>query len=236
MVNTTIYGVMINMNWIRYILLFLLITVILIILSEVKIHFLVHKEKKNDFIEINLWLFYNLLHIKKKIPMIALESPKEGVKYETDTTISNNKNNKSKKKHRVTPAETKKWHHNYKDLLANVQDFYGIITLFLRHVYIEKYRWETKIGVGEPMETGVLVGIAWSIKSSILGIVSKFVRLRGKPFVNINPDFDHELFQTHFECIVRFRVGNVILTGIRILTKYVKGGRKKWQENIQFRV
>lgn len=206
----------------------------IIIFSPIKIQIQVHKQGKNDEVIIDFWFLYQLFHLRKMIPMIAIESIHEGTKFKTETKVSM-VSELEPKKDRLTPEKVTHWNKQYHRFLKHVTDFYEVMKRFLSHVHIDKLYWQSQVGTGEAMETGLLTGVVWSIKGSILGIISKYIILTKDPILVVEPNFQQRVFRTNFECIISFRLGHVILTGIRIILKFLKGGGKRWLENIPFR-
>lgn len=222
------------MSWYWYVIIFLILAISLIILSEVKVHILLKKQEKNDFIVVNLWFLYNLIHIRKEIPLVLAKSFEEGIMYESNTSVNKTKKT-DEKKERITPRKAVKWRKQTKKFLSEIHNFYAIIKVFLKHVKIDLFKWESKIGTGDAMVTGILNGLLWGVKGSIIGLISKYFRMTEKPIFSVVPEYNKVLYHSMFECILRFKVGHVIVTGIRILFKLTKGGGKKWRENIQFK-
>ena len=223
------------MNWLIYILIFIVVLLILILFSEVRVRVLFKKDDQDDMLEINLRLFYQLIRINKKIPMIKLESAEEGIKYQSETNAQAtdaSAEKTSEKKNRITGHKLLEWRKQLKQILNQVRDLYPELKKFLKHVQIDKYQWESIIGTGDAVNTAVLTGVIWGLKGSLLGLITAYVKLAPKPFIKVIPEYSKEIFQSRFECILRFRVGYLIFTGIRILFKFLQGGRKKWQKNI----
>lgn len=217
------------MHWYWYVILAFTSILILFILSEIKIRLTINKQKNNDFIEIKVWIFYNLIRITKKIPIIAFESVNEGIKYKSET---NKPGNNTEKKDRITKKKVINWRKQFKQIVHHIHDFYIILKKFVKKIRIDVYKWETIVGTGDAMDTGLISGLLWGIKGSTLGIVSNYAQLHTNPIISVSPEFNKQIYTSRFECILRFRVGYLIITGIRLIVKLFQGGRKKWQKNI----
>ena len=215
------------MDWYWYIVIFIFIFLLFIIISDVKLHFVFNKEFKNDYLSIDIYLFYQLIKIRKKIPLIVFESLNEGIKYQSETNATAMD---KEKKDRITGTKLKGWNRDYKEFLKKITDFYQVLKIFLQKVHIDKLEWKTVIGTDDAMVTGILAGFVWQIKGIALGIISNLLSLDTRPQLVVTPDFNNEINHTRIECILRFRVGNVILTGMHILFKLAQGGRKKWHK------
>ena len=232
--NTT-NGVM-NMHWYHYLLIILMLLLILFIFSNIKVKINFKKDNKNDLITIDIWMFYQLIHYRREVPLIVFESFNEGIKYKTNDNIQISKENEAKD--RITTTKISRFQKQFNHFLRNIQDFFELIKYFLSHVHFDRFFWKSTIGVGDAMLTGITIGAIWGLKGSAIGIISKFMKLRKQPEIYVEAVYQEMVLQSQFECILRFRVGYVFLTGIRLAMKIIKGGVKKWQENsnIPFKV
>ena len=226
-------GVM-DMNWIWLSLLVFIFLLLIIIFTEVKVHFTFNKEEKNDFLEIHIWLFFKLIHIKKKIPIILFESIDEGIKFKSKTEVSKS-GFSDKKKDRITSKKVSIWRQQFKRLVNQIHDFYRVVKSFLKHIKVDLYKWESVIGTGDAMKTGLLNGILWGVKGSTLAFLSKYMILNKKPVLKIDSDFKNEIYQSRIECILRFRLGYLILTGMRLIKLYL-GGEKSGRRTSYSRI
>lgn len=211
------------MSWYWYLIIFLLIFIALLIISNVKVNILLNKERKNDFIQIKISLFFGLINLTKKIPLIKFESFEEGIKFKSETDGTGIHTNK---KDRITPEKAAKWEKDYRYMIKNIKNFYRTTEKLLKHVYIEQFKWESNFGTGDAMNTGILTGVIWGIKGISLGIISNFMILHTKPTISVTPIYDKQVFKSRLECIIKVRLGHVILTGIKLLFKLYQGGGK----------
>lgn len=213
------------MNLIWYIFFFFIAMILLLIFSQVRIHILINKQKKNDYIQLDFYLFYNLIKFKKKIPVILFESFSEGIKFKSESDILGTSDDNTKKD-RITPDKYKLWRKQFNRLIRNVDNLHQIIKGFLRHVYLDLYKWESVVGTGDAMHTGLVAGFIWTGKGIILALTSNYVVFTKKPDISVKPVFNKKVYNSKFECILRFRVGYVILTGISLLLRLRRGGEK----------
>jgi hypothetical protein len=80
--------------------------------------------------------------------------------------------------------------------------------------------------MGDAAHTGVMVGGCWAIKGSIIGVLTNFLHFKVMPNLSITPDFQKQRVETSFSCILRFRVGQAIIAGIKLF-RYWKGSKVK---------
>lgn len=77
-------------------------------------------------------------------------------------------------------------------------------------VCCEKFYWNTRFGTSDASVTGVVSGLLWSMKASIICRLAKQIRFISQPVIRVCPDFEDTKFITKFECIFSLRLGNVI--------------------------
>ncbi|WP_062305968.1 DUF2953 domain-containing protein [Alicyclobacillus sendaiensis] len=88
------------------------------------------------------------------------------------------------------------------------------------HVHVEELRLEARMGAGESVRTGMLVGICYAAIYTVLGWLSSRVRMHQVPTVSIAPAFQDALLTIYARSIVRIRTGYVIAAGLRLLTAW----------------
>lgn len=88
------------------------------------------------------------------------------------------------------------------------------------HVHVDELRLEARMGAGESVRTGVLVGISYAAIYTVLGWLSSRVRMHRVPTVSIAPAFQEALLTIYARSIVRIRTGYVIAAGLRLLTAW----------------
>ena len=111
-----------------------------------------------------------------------------------------------------------------KKIIKHIVGFHKIIRHFLKKVQVKQFEWNSRIGIGDAAHTGTLVGACWAIKGSIIGLLTTTLNFRVMPLITVTPDFQKERAETAILCILRFRIGQAILTGIKLL-RYWKGSK-----------
>lgn len=105
--------------------------------------------------------------------------------------------------------------------VREVRSFYSIVKRFLANVSIHDFTWKTAIGVGDAAHTAILSGGLWSLKGSVLGLLSRLVKLKQRPYLEVIPRFHDTYFKTFFSCMITFRIGHAIIAGL-LLAKHQK--------------
>jgi hypothetical protein len=122
-----------------------------------------------------------------------------------------------------------------KQLLSLVLDreLMSIITRTLK-ITCYRFSWITEYGLFNPALTGVFNGLFWTIKGIILNLVTSSVSFNRNPDIEIHPDFYNQKFKTELKGIFSARLGNIILTVLKVFFYKLKGGTRLW-ENIQLK-
>ncbi|HJV45235.1 MAG TPA: DUF2953 domain-containing protein [Bacillota bacterium] len=215
----------------KWILIVMLILFVIIFCTNVKIFLEYRRERENDMITIQMSIWFGLIRFKYQIPMLQINSLFQGVKVNKQTTASENASPK-KKRFRITPQQIHKYIQKLRLLKLQIHDLNEIAKQTLRKFHCEEWEWRTRVGLGDAATTGVVTGVIWAVKANILGIVAHYIHLSQPPRLDVIPTFQDTTIDTHIRCILRFRVGNAIIAGTRILMNLRKGREGKWQSTL----
>ncbi|WP_068674703.1 DUF2953 domain-containing protein [Oceanobacillus sp. Castelsardo] len=91
----------------------------------------------------------------------------------------------------------------------------------LHNTRLHQLNWSTNIGTGDASTTGLVSGVLWSIKGTVIGYFVEKLILMCNPDIQVHPKFQHELFETNLNCMVSIRIGKAI-QGIIKLTRIYK--------------
>lgn len=102
-----------------------------------------------------------------------------------------------------------------------------------RSVRCQQLKWQTVIGTGDAAETALLIGLLWGVKSSVSAVASRYFIMETVPQFRLHPDYAVSRLETRVTCILAFRLGEAILTTLRILLHIARGRhKKKWQTTL----
>lgn len=79
----------------------------------------------------------------------------------------------------------------------------------------------TRVGVGDAAATALITGGFFTIFSLIINHLENRYDLQKKKIV-ILPFFQGSVFDIDLDCIIDFKMGHIIITGLRILMKKLK--------------
>ncbi|MBM7605625.1 hypothetical protein JOC75_003651 [Metabacillus crassostreae] len=216
---------MIRLYWIIGILLLLLLLFFLIIFTRLTIILDLIHVGDNDHIKIKIKAWFGLLRYTIKIPFVKIDDQANIIiKQEQKIGDEDTASKVSKGKEKITPEEEVKALHDIKEIVQHVVGLHKIVQRFLRKIKVKQFIWHSQIGIGDAAHTGLITGVAWSIKGVVIGIVGEYMKLKTTPIVTITPEFNQICSRTKLQCIFQFRIGQAMLAGIQFL-KYWKGGR-----------
>ncbi len=212
------------MKWIMWILIFLLVLVMVILITKIKVKIRYQHIRENDEFIIKLSAWFGLLRYTIHVPVINVDLDSASIKLKENTGKSDQ--SKIEKDKRITPESIIDFMKNMQRLLEQVVGLHKIIRHFFKKVQVKQFEWHSRIGLGDAAHTGALVGACWAIKGSIIGLLTSTLHFRVRPLLTITPDFQENSADTTIICILRFRIGQAILTGIKLL-RYWKGSKAK---------
>jgi hypothetical protein len=175
--------------------------------SKIKIEIYYKRAAKRDKGEVKLTGLGGLIHYRLSIPTVDFKDMDKGVKVESDKETS------TKKKGEDTFINKDKiefWYESYEVLLHRVKYFQESLRWFMARVHCHKWEWNTNIGTGDAAEAGVLTGIIWGVKTTILGFISHYIRWDREPEIEVTPCFQQAMLDTSFEANFSVTLGSTI--------------------------
>ena len=211
-----------RMKWILWILIILLVVLVLIIITKVKVKIRYQHISDDDEFIITLSAWFGLLRYTINVPVIQVDVDSASIKLKENAGMS--EQTKTEQNKRITPEDMIKTIKDIKRLLEHVVGFHKILRHFFKKVQVKQLEWSSRIGTGNAAHTGVVIGSCWAIKGAVIGLLTATLHFRGMPVLSITPDFQRQRAETAIFCILRFRIGHAIVTGIKLL-RYWKGSK-----------
>ena len=215
---------MTKLKWILIvcILLFFLIVSIFLTKLKVSIHYFHFQDDDSLKIECKAWL--GLIKYKLNVPLIKVDDNSPTIVIKEEVQSDTTEETKKKNKIQYSAEDLLNSLRDMKAILEHVVSFHRNLRHFLKKVNVTQVEWHSTMGVGDAAITGMLTGALWTIKGSIIGILSHYFRLLDNPNISVQPQFQMAISQTSFKCMLQFRIGHAIIAGIKLL-KFWKGGR-----------
>lgn len=99
---------------------------------------------------------------------------------------------------------------------GKIHNYYKVLRVAIRYIIIDKFSWRTRVGLDDAMYTALAAGSIWAFKGSLLSFLS--TRKQLKLFtIEVQPDFSSQILTTHLNCILKVRIGHIILVDIFLL-------------------
>jgi hypothetical protein len=214
----------------------LLLLLLLLSFTSVRIEFLFKREKGDDRGEVKVRALFGLIRYRVEIPQIVWRGLEDGVeaKGNVEGDSETTKVVKRKKGFEINPRTIRKAEKQFQEMLEHFVNLRLTVRWFLSKVTCEGLTWVTRIGTGDAAEAGFLTGMAWGVKTTLVGVLGSYIRWERPPELHIDPDFHRAVLETHFHSIIRFKVGHAILVAKRLFVTR-KGRIRKWQ-SIPFKV
>lgn len=205
------------------IVIIIILLLVLISFTKVNVYIDFYHGQDNDHLIIQFKAWAGLIKYKINVPMIKVDDDSPSVVVKEKVEQGPKEIDKKKETKKFTAEELFKTLKDTKELLEHVVGLHRIIRGFLRKTYIKQLEWHTIVGIGDAAHTGMIGGAVWTVKGSIVGLLSNYMRLKTMPTITVTPHFQMAISQISFKCMFHFRIGHAIFAGIK-LVKFWKGG------------
>lgn len=206
------------MIWVGIIVGVLLLLLLLIFITKLTVEIDFYHGNKDDHLIIRFFAWFKIIRYTIDVPIVELDKDSTAVVFKEEVKTGKKEKKKKEKDEKVTPTDIVNNLTDAKKVLTHIVDFHRIVTSFLNKISIKKLEWHTAIGIGDASNTGILTGVVWTIKGSMIGLISKNMKLKVKPNITVTPLFQQMTASIKFTCIFQFRIGNAILAGIKLLS------------------
>ncbi|MDF9760172.1 MULTISPECIES: DUF2953 domain-containing protein [Peribacillus] len=210
------------MMWVLLIIGILILVLLILIFTKVRVYIDYKRVQTNDKIHIKLSAWYGLIHYTFKVPVIKKDDDSAAIVVKEEQEM-NGKTEKEEKK-KITPEDLRDGFADMKELLQHMVGFHRVVRQFTGKIQVKKFSWHSIVGTKNAAHTGVLTGACWALKGSIIGLLTTYFNFRIMPAYSITPDFQRWQANTSISCILQFRIGQAMVTGIKLL-RYWKGGK-----------
>ncbi|WP_429160161.1 DUF2953 domain-containing protein [Desulfitispora alkaliphila] len=95
--------------------------------------------------------------------------------------------------------------------------------------HLKHLLWQSRVGTGDAAETAIATGALLAGKWNLYGILIKFIKKPKEPVkLDVVPNYNSRDLSLYLDCIFAFRIGHIIITGIKVLmmliVSRIKGG------------
>lgn len=218
------------MAWVWILLVIMFVMTVVALLSRVRAHIVYSREGDDDQFHVQIKALFGALRYRYSLPIIKFEGMKQGVSLQREKTT--NIPMPDTKDHITVDRKYIVYRYEQtKQLISHVLGFHRWLMSTLKRTHCSQISWITNVGLDDAAETAITTGMIWGLKTSILGIIFNHIQLEAQPQLAVVPQFNDPQFQTHFDCIIRIRLGYAMLAGLHLLVRIykVKGGIRTWQ-------
>jgi hypothetical protein len=117
----------------------------------------------------------------------------------------------------LTMRELYQWFRHLPRWLRLVREVSPILRRLCRRTQVTDLEFRLRYGTREADVTGVLYGIIWSLLGVGLAALGQTFRIQAKPRIRVEPDFNRPSFTAQGRCIMRLRVGYIILAMVGLV-------------------
>jgi hypothetical protein len=184
--------------------------------------------EEDDIVLIMVKTMYGIVNLKFEVPFldIVFINNKPALKYKAE--IESNKTNRLMK--RISKIFTvddfnnlKKYFHHDPVFLKKMKNYWS------NKLIIKDFSLIIKYGTEDAALTALLYGLIWALTGSMIALLNNNLKFNAKNVV-ITPHFDQSSFSVEFSCIIQFKFGDIINTGIMLYRRRIQ--RKKIKQEL----
>ncbi|MGE5391442.1 MAG: DUF2953 domain-containing protein [Deltaproteobacteria bacterium] len=97
-------------------------------------------------------------------------------------------------------------------------DYYRLFRLFMSHLVLESFNWQTSLGLDDPMHTALACGGVWAFKGNFIGMLSHFSSLE-RVQLEVQPVYEDTGLSSRLDSIFKIRIVYIML--IIILASFI---------------
>lgn len=219
--------------WLGVILILLLvcIAVVLILLSPINFHLAARKLNHNETVKLEIVTLYGLIRLRYMIPYIIFKNLKDGFRVEQQHVNNLAQDQADNSEKDINKDKLRHWADQFYDLLGATRGLKKWMASTLKHISFHKLDWSTNVGLQDAAHTATLTGALWGLKTTLIGWLSCYIRLRQRPRLFVVPVFDKPpQFVTEIEMSGEIRLARALYAGFVLIARVLKvqGGFKKW--------
>lgn len=214
-------------GWTAAGLFFLLL--LAVALSDISLTGHVSRKGRDDYMQLDVTVLWGIIRYRLVIPFARFQGTSVKLQSERSGNTLGEKLASSAAES-VDAQAAKKLFEKTRDMLRFTRDLSDVVKRMLCSIRMKEWRWTTTVGTGDAVSTAMTTGLAWSVKTSVLGVLSQLVRLQASPQLEVIPLFNATAFSTELHYRARIRVSAVAAMGIRLLIHAgkEKGGVTGW--------
>lgn len=189
--------------------------------SSIAIRLHWQRQGNNDHLELSAFAFRGLLRYHYEVPVMDLQGLSAKVRAEkSGASFAGISTGGGADVADIDPHTIQRVSDRIRLLYARYDELSVWLRKVLSRLHITAWRWDSAIGAGDAMWTALAVGSYWALTGSLVGFVSRIMRLECEPAIAVEPDYEQARYDTSMECIVRMRIGYAILAALQLAIRF----------------
>lgn len=209
---------MILFKIIAWILIVLFLFIFISLFTKLTIDLTYKFDPNDQRLVILIKALFGLIRIRMDIPELNDTNTEKQKSEKTDPSLDKNFTDIDS----IDEDEALKAYRPIKYWMKNMNELYKVVKKSLKKVRITQLVWKSAIGTGDAATTGIISGVGWSFKGTVIGMLSYYFSLKVQPQLEIRPIFNRKISNTYVKCIFQVRAGQAILAGLKIFKLWKK--------------
>lgn len=209
---------MILFKIIAWILIVLFLFIFISLFTKLTIDLTYKFDPNDQRLVILIKALFGLIRIRMDIPELNDTNTEKQKSEKTDPSLDKNFTDIDS----IDEDEALKAYRPIKYWMKNMNELYKVVKKSLKKVRITQLVWKSAIGTGNAATTGIISGVGWSFKGTVIGMLSYYFSLKVQPQLEIRPIFNRKISNTYVKCIFQVRAGQAILAGLKIFKLWKK--------------
>lgn len=190
------------------------------------------RDGKDDQVMVEFKALWGIIKIRIDIPTLKLANWGKGVIFKKEQINENANEETQASSNQVNKRVIKNYLNKFKQLQMNTIQLGSWIKQTLGRIECTSFRWNTRIGLNDAPVTASMVGIAYALKSMLVGYGIHFVQMKGNiPQMSVMPQYNTWDFSTEIQFTCRVRIIHLLsaLIGLLIRIMKVPKGFQVWK-------
>lgn len=209
---------MILFKIIAWILIVLFLFIFISLFTKLTIDLTYKFDPNDQRLVILIKALFGLIRIRMDIPELNDTNTEKQKSEKPDPSLDKNFTDIDS----IDEDEALKAYRPIKYWMKNINELYKVVKKSLKKVRITQLVWKSAIGTGNAATTGIISGVGWSFKGTVIGMLSYYFSLKVQPQLEIRPIFNRKISNTYVKCIFQVRAGQAILAGLKIFKLWKK--------------
>lgn len=195
----------------------------LILFSPIRLNGYMSKHGKNDEISFQIRGLYGLLRYHARIPIVKMGHGASIALRRESTSDVPWMHQRGEQQAEIDKDKVMSAVEKMQMLLQMFHQLELWMHRALGRVHVLEWRWNTSVGTGDAMWTAMATGAIWSVKTSLLGLLSQRVKLQAEPHMTVRPIYQQQaFFRTEWSCKAKMSLWDAIVISLQLVSRLKK--------------